>query len=258
MTAGPGGDPVRGGSGSVAPMSSQESDGRADRAHGGGAVSRWLAVVSVGVLVAGLASLALFGVRYAEARSAPGVAEARDTVSVVASQVVINAFSFDHRSVDEKLQQLADASTGNFLAEQEQWAPDVRTRVVEQKAVTTATVSQSAVEELDTDAGVAAVLVVFTAHSEREGQEDITGRQAMRVGLTRVDGQWKADAVDQVGVTVPVGTSSQSVRELDAPRSAADADTDPADADADADPGTDTDTATKGESTTAPTTSAGR
>lgn len=241
MTARPGGDPARGVSGSVAPMSSQESDGRADRAHGG-AVSRWLAVVSVVVLVAGLASLALFGVRYAEARSAQGAAEERDTVSEVASRVVINAFSFDHRSVDDSLRQLADASTGDFLAEQEQWAPDVRTRVVEQKAVTTATVSQSAVEELDTDAGVAAVLVVFTAHSEREGQEDITGRQAMRVELTRVDGQWKADAVDQVGVTVPVGTSSQSVRELGAPSAA--------------DP--DADTRTGGKSTTAPTTSAGR
>lgn len=211
MTAGPGEDPVRGGSGSVAAMSSQENDG------GGAAVPRWLAIVSVIVLAAGLATLGVFGWRYSEARAAQEVASEREAVSDVATQVIINAFSFDHRNVDQSLQQLADASTGDFLVEQEQWAGDVRTRVVEQKAVTTATVSHTAVESLDRDAGDAAVLVVFTAHSEREGQDDITGRQAMRVDLTRVDGAWKADAVNQVGVTVPVGSSSRSVQNLEVP-----------------------------------------
>ncbi|MBB1046208.1 hypothetical protein G6028_00050 [Dietzia cercidiphylli] len=252
MTGRPGGDPGRPGSGSVAAMSSQGSVRGGDRpARDGGeegrAVPRWLAVLSIVVLVAGVAVLGVFGWRYAEARSAHEVATERETVSEVASQVIINAFSFDYRNVDESLQHLADASTGDFLVEQEQWADDVRTRVVEQKAVTTATVSQSAVEVLDLEAGEAAVLVVFTAHSEREGQDDITGRQAMRVDLTREDGSWKANAVNQVGVTVPVGSSSQSVQELEAP------DTRDGAGNADAD-----DPDTQEESTTAPTTSAGR
>lgn len=226
--------------------------GQADSGVGDRAVPTWLAVVSVIVLVAGLAALGVFGPRYAEARSAQGVASEREAVSEVATQVIINAFSFDHRSVDDSLKQLANASAGDFLAEQEQWAEDVRTRVLEQKAVTTATVSQAAVEVLDLEAGDAAVLVVFTAHSEREGQDDITGRQAMRVDLTRVDEEWKADAVNQVGVTVPVGTSSQSVKELEAPQSKeGSAATDPADTDP-------ADTDTTRESSTAPTTSAGR
>ncbi|MDV8001288.1 hypothetical protein [Rhodococcus sp. IEGM 1408] len=219
--------------------------GAGDRAERDRAVPTWLAVVSVIVLVAGLAALGVFGSRYAEARSAQEVASEREAVSEVATQVVINAFSFDHRDVDDSLQQLADASTGAFLAEQEQWAEDVRTRVVEQKAVTTATPSQTAVEVLDLEAGDAAVLVVFTAHSEREGQDDITGRQAMRVDLTRVDDEWKADAVNQVGVTVPVGTSSQSVQELEAPQS-------------EEGPSDTADNDTEEESSTAPTTSAGR
>lgn len=228
-------------------MSSQgkvKGDGRSagDGSVGDRAVPKWLAVVSIVVLVAGLAVLGVFGWRYAEARSAHEVATEREAVSEVASQVIINAFSFDHRSVDDSLQQLADASTGEFLVEQEQWADDVRTRVVEQKAVTTATVSHAAVEVLDLEAGEAAVLVVFTAHSEREGEDDITGRQAMRVDLTREDGTWKANAVNQVGVTVPVGSSSQSVQELEVPET----EDDTADAE------------TQEESTTAPTTSAGR
>ncbi|MDX2358189.1 hypothetical protein [Dietzia sp. PP-33] len=239
-------------------MSSQESDGGADRVQGDPAAPKWLAVVSVLVLVVGLAMLGLFGARYADARSAKNAATERETVSEVASQVIINAFSFDHRNVDDSLQQLADSSTGDFLIEQEQWAEDVRTRVVEQKAVTTATVSHTAVETLDTDEGDAAVLVVFTAHSEREGQDDITGRQAMRVDLTRVDDQWKADAVNQVGVTVPVGGSSQSVQDL-GESGAQGADTeDTGTEDAGSEETGTEDTDTQGESTTAPTTSAGR
>ena len=233
--------------------------GRGDHGGGGRAVPTWLAVVSVIVLVAGLLSLGVFGWRYAEARS---VASEREAVTQVASQVIKNAFSFDHRDVDDSLQQLADSSTGDFLTEQEQWAEDVRARVVEQKAVTTATVSQTAVKTLDLEAGEAAVLVVFTAHSEREGQDDITGRQAMRVDLTLVDDEWKAAAVEQVGVTVPVGTSSQSVRELEEPQSQGGSDTgsgsDTADADSDSADSDTADTDTEGESTTAPTTSAGR
>ena len=230
-------------------MSSQETGAPADGA-GGSSVPRWLAVVAVVVLVVGLAVLGVFGWRYAEARSAQNIATERDQVADVASQVIINAFSFDHQNVDASLEELASASTGDFLAEQEQWAEDVRTRVVEQKAVTTATVGHTAVEELDTDAGEAAVLVVFTAHSEREGQEDITGRQAMRVDLTSVDGQWKANAVNQVGVTVPVGQSSQSVQDLELP--------DPEDLEGQDE--TEQDDTADQESTTAPTptTAAGR
>lgn len=230
-------------------MSSQETGAGPENA-GGSSVPRWLAAVAVIVLVAGLAVLGVFGWRYADARSAQNIATERDQVADVASQVIINAFSFDHQNVDSSLDDLAAASTGDFLNEQEQWAEDVRSRVVEQKAVTTATVGHTAVEELDTDAGEAAVLVVFTAHSEREGEEDITGRQAMRVDLTRVDGEWKANAVNQVGVTVPVGQSSQSVQDLELPDSEDLAEQDEAEQD---------DTADQESATSpAPTTTAGR
>ena len=200
-------------------MTSQEpTDNDADEGSGGTrTVPRWLGLLAALVLVAGLVLLAVGGWRYAEAKADQEVADDREAVSEVAAQVVVNAFSFDHRTVDDSLSQLRDVSTGDFLAEQEQWAADVRERVVSQKAVTTATVSHTAVEELDREAGNAAVLVVFTAHSEREGQADITGRQAMRVDLVREDDAWKASAVGQVGVTVPVGESSESVRELREP-----------------------------------------
>lgn len=241
-------------------MSSQETDAGGDRAEGGASVPRWLAVVSVVVLVAGLVILGVFGWRYLEARESQSVATERDEVTDVASQVIINAFSFDHRNVDESLEHLASVSTGDFRAEQDQWAEDVRTRVVEQQAVTTATVSHTAVTTLDTDADEDAVLVVFTAHSEREGEEDITGRQAMRVDLVREDGQWKAGAVDQVGVTVPVGESSESVQGLDGSVLPEDGATeeDPTGDGADSADEDATDQTESEESTPSPTTSGGR
>ncbi len=214
MTA-PGEDPASRPSGTVAAMSSQEMRGATGRADG--SVPAWLIIVAAVVLVAGLAVMAVSVVRYVSEPSGQEIAQDRDAASDAARTVVENAFSFDHRSVDDSLAMLEESSTGDFLTEQKQWAEDVRTRVLEQKAVTTATVSNVAVESLDLDAGDAAVLVVFTAHSEREGQEDITGRQAMRVDLTLEDGRWKADAVNQVGVTVPVGQSSQSVQDLELP-----------------------------------------
>lgn len=238
-------------------MSSQE-EGQTDDAAETGGVPRWLAIVAAVVLVVGLVLLAVFGTRYWQARSDQELANQRDTVSDVASQVIINAFSFDHRNVDQSLEQLAAASTGAFLDEQKQWSEDVRKRVVEQKAVTNATVSNTAVEKLDLDAGEAAVLVVFTAHSEREGEEPITGRQAMRVDLNRVDDQWKASAVNQVGVTVPVGQSSESVQELRDPAEGADAG-DADDSGTDAGDADDSDTAEEGSTTApTPTTSGGR
>jgi len=209
-------------------MSSQEPAAGGAGARAG--VPRWLYVVAPLVLVVGLALAVVGWMLYSDARAESDVAAQRDEVTDVASQVIINAFSFDHRNVDQSLENLSGVSTGDFLAEQEQWSAEVRDRVVEQKAVTTATVSNTAVSTLDLDAGEASVLVVFTAHSEREGQDTITGRQAMRVDLLREEDAWKASAVEQVGVTVPVGESSRSVQELQDPAAGAepDEDTDPA------------------------------
>lgn len=236
---------------------------RGATSRAGGNVPAWLVIVAVVVLVAGLAVLTYSVVRYVNESSGQEIAQERDAVSEAARTVVENAFSFDHRNVDDSLAMLAESSTGEFLIEQEQWAEDVRTRVLEQKAVTTATVSNVAVESLDLEAGDAAALVVFTANSEREGQEDITGRQAMRVDLTLEDGRWKADAVNQVGVTVPVGQSSQSVQDLELPAAGETAENgeasgaDGTDDSAATDDSADTE-AEESDETPAPTTSAGR
>lgn len=199
-------------SGSVAEMSSGPST--TPRDDGGG--TRVLALVSVLVLVVGLAVLGVFGVRYLQDRSQVNeIVEQREAVTAAASEIVGDVFSFNYEDVDASLEKLEASSTGPFLTEQRQFSDEVRERVEEQKAVVTATISNTAVSELDVDAGTASVLVVFTARSEREGEEDITRRQSSVIDLVWEDERWKAAEVNQVGVSVPVGTSSNAVQGLD-------------------------------------------
>ena len=108
--------------------------------------------------------------------------------------------------------------------------------------MTEAVVSNTAVAELDDDEGTASVIVVFTATSVREGEEDIAGRQAMRVDLAWEDDQWKATEVSQVGVTVPLGAAGEEadgglddLGQIGDDAESDDADTDGDDADTDAD-----------------------
>lgn len=195
-------------------MTPEDSSTRPAAGSNGG--NRVLAIVSIVVLVAGLALLGVFGVRYFTQQSTiDEVVEARESATVAASEIVQMVFSFHHEDVDASLSQLEEASTGNFLAEQRQFSDAVRERVEEQQAVVTATIANTAVSELDVDEGTASVLVVFTANSQRAGQEDITRRQSSVVDLVWEDDRWKAAEVSQVGVSVPVGTSSESVRALD-------------------------------------------
>lgn len=200
-------------SGSVPGMSSGPSTTPDGDSRGG---TRTLALVSVLVLVAGLAVLGVFGVRYLQDRSqVDEITEQREAVIATASEIVGDVFSFHHEDVDASLEKLEANSTGPFLTEQRQFSDEVRQRVEEQKAVVNATIMNTAVSELDTDEGTASVLVVFTATSEREGEDDITRRQSSVVELVWEDDMWKASEVNQVGVSVPVGASSESVQGLE-------------------------------------------
>lgn len=214
-------------SGSVRAMTSESSTTADSGSDGGGRV---LTLVSIIVLVAGLALLGVFGVRYVIDRSAVNtVVSEREAATVVASEVVENVFGFHYEDVDASLTRLEEMSTGNFLTEQREFSEAVKERVEEQQAVVTATISNTAVSELDVDEGTASVLVVFTATSEREGEEDIVRRQSSVVELLWEDDRWKAAEVMQVGVSVPVGASSESVAALEGSLGGSDSDAGAAD-----------------------------
>lgn len=183
-----------------------ETTGTAGRTAG-----RVPTLLALGALVL-VVGLVLLGVGWAHGRQADRrVAQDRDDAVNVASQVLVNAYSFDHRDVDGAFERLRADTTGEFRAQQDQYHEDVKKQVVEQKAVTRATVGNAAVEEFDHDAGTAKVLFVFTAQSEREKLPSVTARQAAVVGLQREDDRWKVATLTPVGVIVPVGESSGAV-----------------------------------------------
>ena len=167
-------------------MSAVDSTTEPDRKTG----TRTFTVVAALVLVIGLVILAVFGVRYLRERDSV----ARESANVTASEVVQTVFSFHYEDVDASLTRLEEISAGNFLTEQRQFSDEVRKRVEEQKAVVTATISNTAVSELNIDDGTAAVIVVFTATSEREGEEDIVRRQSSVVDL-----MWEDDRSTRSG-----------------------------------------------------------
>lgn len=176
---------------------------------------KWLAVLSVVILVIGVAGAVWQGIGYFQDRSAKNAASLRDEVIDVASQVVVNSLSFSADTIDEDQERLRADSTGEFLKQQDEYAEQIKQTVTEQGATTSAQISNSALADLNEDTGTASVLLVYTAQSEREELPPVSGRQAARVELIREGEDWKVAELVPIGSQVPVGESSESVQQLD-------------------------------------------
>jgi Mce-associated membrane protein len=198
----------------------REDGGDASSAGGEGAKKRggvpaWVAVLSVVILVIGVAGAVWQAIGYFQDRSDKNAAALRDEVIDVASQVVVNSLSFSADTIDEDQERLREGSTGEFLAQQDEYAEQIKQTVVDQGATTSAQISNSALSDIDEDTGTATVLLVYTAQSEREELPPVSGRQAARVELIREGDQWKVAELVAIGAQVPVGESSEGVQQLD-------------------------------------------
>lgn len=198
----------------------REDGGDASTAGGEGAKKRggvpaWVAVLSVVILVIGVAGAVWQAIGYFQDRSDKNAAALRDEVIDVASQVVVNSLSFSADTIDEDQERLREGSTGEFLAQQDEYAEQIKQTVVDQGATTSAQISNSALSDIDEDTGTATVLLVYTAQSEREELPPVSGRQAARVELIREGDQWKVAELVAIGAQVPVGESSEGVQQLD-------------------------------------------
>lgn len=189
------------------------ADGEAARTTRG--APRWLAVLSVVILVIGVAGAVWQGIGYFQDRGDKQAASLRDEVIDVASQVVVNSLSFSADTIDEDQERLRADSTGEFLKQQDEYAEQIKQTVTEQGATTSAQISNAALADLNEDTGTASVLLVYTAQSEREKLPPVSGRQAARVELVREGDDWKVAELVAIGAQVPVGESSESVQQLD-------------------------------------------
>ncbi|TDE34086.1 hypothetical protein E1289_10595 [Actinomadura sp. 6K520] len=160
-------------------------------------------VASLVTLVA-MAAAAWFGWSYHSAAGdeALSYAAERDRVLAAADQAIVNLNTLDHRNVDAGLKVWQDSATAELYDEIVKGRARLKAEVEKAGTTSTAKVLESALTELDTRAGKAAVIAaVRITISGAEGKPvDSTRRFAGR--LTRTPTGWKLSALGQA----PTGT----------------------------------------------------
>lgn len=165
-----------------------------------------IALTTAVALVVAAATVAVwFGVAWLRAANDDGLAYSgtRDEVDRVAQSGIVTMNTLDYRSLDEGLANWADATTGALYDEISKVTDDQKQALKDAKSVSSATVSASAVKELDDRAGRAEVIASIKKVGSVGDQEPATTYQRILATLVRTDGGWKLENV------VPL-TSAQS------------------------------------------------
>ncbi|MGH3643844.1 MAG: hypothetical protein ACREJT_01970 [Myxococcota bacterium] len=124
-------------------------------------------------------------------------AVAGDTIKA-ANAGAVALLSYAPDTMDKDFTNAKSHLTGDFLSYYSQFTHDIVTPAVQQKAVkTSATIVQSAVSELKPDSAVVLVFLNQTTTSKENPDGSFTA-SAVKVGLTKVDGNWLISAFDPV------------------------------------------------------------
>lgn len=124
------------------------------------------------------------------------VASDRDAVLTDARQAVLNLNTLDYHDAQSGLDLWIQSSTGSVRDEFAKNRDAYAQLVTQQKRTTTATISDAAVGELDSRAGVARVLLGVDVTVTPEGQQPTVTRQRIEAEMTRTDDGWKVSALD--------------------------------------------------------------
>ena len=89
-------------------------------------------------------------------------------------------------------------STGGLRDELAATDAQTRKALTDGGTVATGRVLDVAVSELDTRAGTAKLLVVVEISTAKDGSPPVEKRNRFLAGMSRVDGEWKLSAMDQV------------------------------------------------------------
>ncbi len=176
--------------------SPSEIDAEVEKAVGDPASERWIhrvaqrwrpiAVVCVLLASAGSAAALYFGVY----RVDHGNAAASTTVIDAASEGSVALLSYAPNSLDQDFANARSRLTGDFLTYYSEFADKFVAPAAKQKDISaTATVVRAA--PLDVQAGTAEVLVYLNqATTSRDNPEPAQAASAVKVGLTKIDGNW--------------------------------------------------------------------
>ncbi len=127
---------------------------------------------------------------------------ARDEALRAGREHLAQLTTLDHHDVDAGIQRWLDVSTGSLHEELSGTDESTRTTLRTGGAVSTGTVLDAAISELDQRAGTARMLASVEITVTKEGEAPATKRNRFVAQLTRTDAGWKLSAIDQV----PLGT----------------------------------------------------
>jgi Mce-associated membrane protein len=161
--------------------------------------------VAATLAVAALVAAAWFGWSWYSAAHSSSLAydRTRDSMLQAADQAVINFNTLNYKSPQTGLQLWLSSSTGSLRSQISQaMSTEVQT-IQQRKTVTTARILDSAVTQLDTDAGTGTVMLAVAVTVDESGSSPFT-RQESEVGtLADTSAGWKLS-----GLSYPSGSST--------------------------------------------------
>ncbi|MFI0479232.1 hypothetical protein [Actinomadura sp. 9N215] len=163
-------------------------------------------LIKVALAVTVIAALvcAWFGHAYRSASDDASLTYAaeRDRVLAAADQAIVNLNTLDHRDVDGGLKVWQDSSTAQLYDEIVQGRARLKSDIEKAQTTSTAKVLESALTELDTRAGKAAVIAAVNVTITRADGKPVSNLRRFAGQLTRTSSGWKLSALGQA----PTGT----------------------------------------------------
>jgi Mce-associated membrane protein len=161
--------------------------------------------VALVVTLVAAVTAAWFGHSYRSASGDDSLAYAaeRDRVLAAADQAIVNLNTLDYRRIDAGLKVWQDSATAELYDEIAKGGSRLRTEVEKAKTTSSARILESALTELDTRAGKAAVIAAVRVTITGAGGQPADGTRRFAGRLTRTSAGWKLSALGQA----PTGTS---------------------------------------------------
>ncbi len=156
--------------------------------------------VMLGVVVLALAFAGWAGFTWWQASRDDSIAyaTARDEVLAAGRTQVATLTTLDSHDVDAGIEKWLAVSTGGLRDELAATDAATRRQLEANATVATGRVLDAAVSELDTRSGSAKLLVSVEISTAKDGSPPTAKRNRFVAGMSRVDGEWKLSALDQV------------------------------------------------------------
>jgi Mce-associated membrane protein len=158
-----------------------------------------LVVAGVALVTVAVVAAATFGALWAVAAhdSSRAFSQLRDDALRAARQGSINLTTLDYRHVQQGLNRWKDSTTGSLYSQLTSGSTTFAKQAVQAKAISTGTVKDGVITDLDEHAGKASALVYMNVLVSAAGSKPTTKLLPLLWQLTLTGSGWKLSALDQ-------------------------------------------------------------